>query len=267
MRFIQGWIMISVIALVPLVQNASAQEPADDADYAAAIEALVAGLDIDDPQALFGYALLQLEGIGVPKNSVSAGRMLKEAAAKGELRAAYLLSQMLTVGEGMGANPQKALVYLNQAADGGLPDALFDRAENLADSDPDAAMLDIITAAKAGHTRAIQVLATLNFRQEIAAPPSNQSQNSSVSEATPHGKDKAADKGASGSDGLDLNNMIAIQALLRQAGFDPGPPNGELTSQTITAIVLYQIEKGLETNGKPSLALRDHLIDSAKARP
>lgn len=76
--------------------------------------------------------------------------------------------------------------------------------------------------------------------------------------ARPHNTSGTSNTGQRGQDS-------AIQTLLNQLGFDPGPANGAIGEQTRNAIQNYQRELGLPVDGEPSTRLLAHLRQIAGA--
>jgi peptidoglycan hydrolase-like protein with peptidoglycan-binding domain len=60
--------------------------------------------------------------------------------------------------------------------------------------------------------------------------------------------------------------VIAVQALLNQLGYDAGPPTGQVSPQTTSAIIAYQSVSGLIPDGQPTADLRDSLVAAMRAR-
>ena len=53
--------------------------------------------------------------------------------------------------------------------------------------------------------------------------------------------------------------LMETKKLLAQLDFQPGPMDGTLDDQTVSAIQAYQQAAGLPVDGKPSQALLDDL--------
>lgn len=64
----------------------------------------------------------------------------------------------------------------------------------------------------------------------------------------------------------DTSTVLAIQALLGQLGYDAGPPTGQMSTPTASAIIAFQSIQGLVPDGQPSVVLRDHLVAAVRAR-
>ncbi len=58
--------------------------------------------------------------------------------------------------------------------------------------------------------------------------------------------------------GQDL--VLAVQALLEESGYDPGPADGQLGPRTQSAIEAFQRDHAMPVNGKPSRAVLDRLL-------
>jgi len=262
-RLFSGIKLLAVVLAAFLTATASARAQSGGPDSSApanrdmnlVVEDLLAGIAAQDTRSMMAYALLQLNGVGVQEDPVSAGKLLRTAAEAGEERAMYMLSVMLEQGLGMTANAQEAGILLDKAAETGFPDALFLRAQKNAFDDPTSALRDIRLAAAQGFGPALQVIATLDLWEEDQIP--------SVDEVS--GEIPGNLRSPSDSE-LDINTVIAIQALLSELGYKPGPPNGQLSPETIAAIVLFQVDENLQTDGKPSEVLRDHMIGVLRLR-
>lgn len=61
------------------------------------------------------------------------------------------------------------------------------------------------------------------------------------------------------SKGVDRDVVREIQQLLAEHGFDPGPADGSMGRRTSRAIARYQKSAELAADGRPTLALLDHL--------
>jgi len=204
-----------------------------------------------DPNAMVAYALVLLDGDLVPYDAVTAAEMVNAAAATGDRPAMLLLSVMQENGVGMPANAELANALLNKVADSGLPEALFQRARNTVDVDPDAAQRDLELAGAQGYVPALQVLAT--YRNWSEARPSN---GADTEVSIQNGGSVPSTSGPE----VEKNVLIAIQAMLNSLGYKAGFPDGTLTSEATTAIVMFQIAENLPTDGQPSVELRDYII-------
>jgi len=54
-------------------------------------------------------------------------------------------------------------------------------------------------------------------------------------------------------------NVAEIQSRLAGMGYEPGPVDGVCGPKTTAAIRRYQMDHGLPSDGRPSVALADHL--------
>ena len=68
------------------------------------------------PEAQFNFALMQAEGVGVPKNEEAAFLMFKKAAVKGLAQAQYNVGVFLAEGRGTAQSVPEAIKWLRQAA-------------------------------------------------------------------------------------------------------------------------------------------------------
>ncbi len=65
----------------------------------------------------------------------------------------------------------------------------------------------------------------------------------------------------------DRDLVLAVQQALRDAGFDPGPPDGLMGPRTRAAIAAYQAEHALPVDRRPSRDLLAHLLGAGVRRP
>lgn len=211
-------------------------------DALADVEALAMS---GDAHAQVAYALALLDGTEVAYDAARAGQLAETAAAAGNRQAMLLLSSMLEHGLGMPQDLVRADALLNAAADDGSPDALYHRAMKTVEQDPDQALLDFQWAGAQGHVPSLQVLATLQFWEENPASEEN---------------------AAAEAPAANPNLVIAIQALLLQLGYEPGPPNGQLGDNTVAAIKAFQTDAGFVSDGAATAELRAALADAARQK-
>lgn len=206
---------------------------------------ILARSEARDPFAMAAHAMLLLDGTSLPYDAEQAGQLAQASANAGNRHGKLLMVVFLEHGVGMARDPARAAQLLEELADSGLPDALYMRAMDRANNDPEAALTDLRLAGAQGHRESLQVLATLRSWEEMDA-------------ATAAPTEAPADTGSA----PDRNMIIALQAMLGQLGHFNGVPTGEMGADTITAIVLYQVAHGLPTDGQPSPALRDHVAQT-----
>jgi len=60
--------------------------------------------------------------------------------------------------------------------------------------------------------------------------------------------------------------VLSIQGLLAKNGFAPGPADGLMGTRTRTAILAWQLQQGLTTNGQASKLVLEQLLDPSKAK-
>ena len=68
------------------------------------------------------------------------------------------------------------------------------------------------------------------------------------------------------SKGISQKDILKIQQVLTELGYDPGASDGLIGSKTRSAIQSYQTDSGLPVDGKPSKALIEHLQITLKKR-
>ena len=146
------------------------------ADSAKAAERLEAGAALGDPQAMTVLALMNGEGNSVPQNSSRMIELLTEAAESGYHLAQFRLARAYAVGEGIPGredaalgipDPNRAVGWFTQAADGGNMEAALELAGLY--GDPDSGLIEnpgeqarlIMMAADAGLPAAKAALGVL----------------------------------------------------------------------------------------------------------
>jgi TPR repeat protein len=195
----------------------------------------------DETTATIDQVIALLEGTSTSDQKTKALEKVAAALEEGDRRALLLMSLMLENGIGGPVDKEKARDYLDQAADALLPEALYQRALLTAETDPQAALLDIRMAAAEGYIPALQVYATLDYWE-----------NGSLDAGTATPPPPKIAKG----------DLIAIQAMLNSLGYQAGPPLGDLTDETMAAIRSFQENEGLLVDGAATGELRDQLVQA-----
>lgn len=228
-------------------------------------EELLIAAEGNDPTALITVAMAHLKGMLDYSSPEEAVYLLESAAGQGDRRAMLLLSFLMEAGIGTPAHEKSARQLLWEAADLGLPEALFLRAEKTAETDPSAAFRDIRLAAAQGYVPALEVY------DKLETPASDRTSNSAQTTRPgdapnqtwqPSEMQSGSDPAPANDGSYDRMTVMAIQAMLNQLGFDAGSPDGNLTTSTVSAIVLFQLNQNMPTDGKPTVAVRDKLMSA-----
>jgi len=165
---------------------------------------------------------------------------LEPLAMQGDAQAQYYLGRIYAEGRGTVRNYSKAHTYLTLAADQGIVQALYAKAE-IGDN---LSSRDIIESVK----RQQQILAGLGVpsgegdRATLASVPENQETQRQQPAGTPVEDDIA---------GLSARALVKeIQAQLNRLGLDAGTPDGLYGPSTRQAIEAFQQSAGLPTDGE-----------------
>lgn len=134
--------------------------------------------------------LLGLALIDLPERMLyddEATSWITLAADAGDVRALYVLGRMMQMGLTSAAYDGHAEELIGEAADGGLAQALVDRAKWLRPQDPSAALQDIQRAAQRGHAEAADLLAAWQQAEpaQAASPPPAQTSGNTQPAASP----------------------------------------------------------------------------------
>jgi len=139
----------------------------------------------------------------------------------------------------------------------GLADSLMRDIETQIDKPPPAKPPKAAAAPKAtvALPNASVALPKAELRAQLKAKVQEPSSTRTVASPAASGEQRVA----------DTNTVIAIQALLSQLNFDAGPPTGQMSAKTTSAIIAFQSIQGMVPDGQPTMALRDQLIASLQA--
>lgn len=178
-------------------------------------------IDAGDPRALVGLAVLYRVGNGAPKDYARARNLYGEAVARNQ-RSAYLpLARMHLRGQGGPRDADRAVVLLSRAVQLGHTGSMVVLGKLLIDGEQ----------VEHDRTRGIRLL-----RQ-------------AASEG-----DRTALRELDGL-GVTAYDPLELQQLLARAGYDPGPLDGKPGRKTRAAILAFQQDAGLKTDGDPSLEI------------
>ncbi len=86
------------------------------------------GAELGDTEAMFALGVILASGKDVEKSSEDAAQMFEQAARKGHAFAHYNLAQMFLSGDGKPENPFRASQHLEYAARNGISEAQYDLA-------------------------------------------------------------------------------------------------------------------------------------------
>lgn len=243
----------------------------------------------DMTNAQYNLGVLYDSGRGVEPDPTEALIWFHSAAENGHGRAQMAMAAAYASGRGIARNPDEALKWLSRAAESNIPDAQFslgnvlsastDSRESLADAYYWYRIADANGVANASE-RADQIAAQLTPEERAGA---NARVSHFISQKIPRAPtpgrvrppDPAPPPAAARPEPatpsappppVSADQVSAIQTLLNQLGFDPGPADGAIGEQTRNAIRNYQRELGLPVDGEPSTRLLAHLRQIAGAR-
>ena len=237
----------------------------------------------DMTNAQYNLGVLYDSGRGVEPDPTEALIWFHSAAENGHGRAKMAMAAAYASGRGIARNPDEALKWLGKAAESNVPDAQFslgnvlsastDSRESLADAYYWYRIADANGVANASE-RADQIAAQLTPEERAGAnarishfisqkiPRAPTPATATRAPAAPEPQTASAPPQSSVSN----DQISAIQTLLNQLGFDPGPADGAIGDQTRNAIRNYQRELGLPIDGEPTTRLLAHLRQIAGAR-
>lgn len=174
-----------------------------------------------DVRAMVALGRLYQEGEGIAKDEAEAARWIGAAARTGHSRAEAALGRMYARGNGVAKDPERGVVFSRRAMEKGNLDGQNDIAIALwtgegIGKDRDEAVALWRDAALRGHGKSIRNLRRLD---------------------------------------VSLYDVAAIQSALADLGYDPGPVDGQEGPNTRAAIKQFQLDRGVEADGEPSLEL------------
>jgi hypothetical protein len=251
----------------------------------------------DMTNAQYNLGVLHDSGRGVEPDPTEALIWFHSAAENGHGRAQMAMAAAYASGRGIARNPDEALKWLGKAAESNVPDAQFslgnvlsastDSRESLTDAYYWFRIADANGVANASE-RADQIAAQLTPEERAGAnarishfisqkipraptpgrvrstEPAPTPANATRAPAAPEPQTVSAPSPSPLS--VSTDQISAIQTLLNQLGFDPGPADGAIGDQTRNAIRNYQRELGLPIDGEPTTRLLAHLRQIAGAR-
>ncbi|HWT29984.1 MAG TPA: SEL1-like repeat protein, partial [Propylenella sp.] len=202
------------------------------------------------------------KGLGVTKDLAVAQDWYRRAADAGNVKAMHNLAVLYAEGAGGKPDLEKAAALFRKAAEHGVRDSQFNlailHARGLGvPQDMLEAYKWFAIAASSGDAESVK-------RRDIVAAALSEAdlaKGQAAAEAfepltlIPEANDVAMPEGGWGQETTsvqlqDQNDMVAlVQSLLAERGFDPGPADGLLGSQTIRAISAFQEEAGLPPTG------------------
>ncbi|MDA0787145.1 MAG: SEL1-like repeat protein, partial [Proteobacteria bacterium] len=246
--------------------------------------------------AQYNLGVLYDSGRGVEADPVEALIWFHSAAEKGHGRAQYALAAAYAAGRGIARDSDMALKWLRRAASENILEAQSSLANilatspvshdslkeayywyRLADANGDGKAADkaelvaarLTQEERADASRRVSAFIAENItgKRQRTQPPAPPVPPVAAPIVTP-GAD--ATKAATPSIDAQITAIPAgvtsdsarirtIQALLTKLGFETGPADGSLDTQTRDAIRNYQRALGLDIDGEPSEALLAHL--------
>jgi hypothetical protein len=98
-------------------------------------------------------------------------------------------------------------------------------------------------------------------RSQDCGPQAGQAARAPDAKATTDAKAATGAKHAARPAGpqSDPETVAALQTRLKDLGYDPGPPDGQLGPRTRAAIRAYQKTEGLEADGQVTASLLEHI--------
>ncbi|MBI3453079.1 MAG: SEL1-like repeat protein [Rhodospirillales bacterium] len=188
----------------------------------------------DNPQAQYNLGVAYAEGRGIPQDFTQAIRWFGRAAEQNIPQAHYNLGVIYETGLGVPRNARQALHHYELAAKAGDNGAVAKVRE----------MTAALTAVPGGG----------------AAREAAHAQKSAAQRDTP-----APSPAAPAPLTAPSRSMIAaIQRLLAELAYDPGPADGVVGRRTSAAIRQFQEHAGLSVDGRPSDAVLEALVQVAK---
>ncbi len=200
---------------------------------------------------------LYQEGRGVSVNPAAARGHYETAAAAGNRRAMHNLAVMYVSADGVTADPATAFQWFSRAAELGVTDSQFNlavlylRGDGVAENKAEAFRWFSIAAAQ-GDGEAVPLRDRLAGELGAAAEP--------ITAAAIRWMPAPMDPEANGLfyDTEPTQEIVLVQNLLQDLGFDPGTPDGLLGPRTREAIRAFEQQNGLPVTGSwsPQLVQR-----------
>lgn len=255
----------------------------------ATLYALGHGIPHDDERAAFWFRLaadagianaqynlgvLMHHGRGVPQDRAAAFTLFREAAESGHSEAQIAVGQAWRYGRGVERNPVRAASWFQAANAGGNPYGawyLGQMYEGGIDGAPDlsAAAGWYRLAAEGGIEEAEEALARLAAESEEIASADGPAEDSgradpdAVPVPSPAGEPAPVPADGAAPEELGREDIRAVQQLLAELGYEPGPEDGLMGDRTAAAIREFQTEEGLTVTGQPTPALLARLRAAA----
>jgi TPR repeat protein len=199
--------------------------------------------------AQFMLGAMYQSGDGVPQDYAEAAKWYRRAADQGAPYAQLYLGIMYREGHGVPQDYAQAHLWFNLSASG-FPPGEYREAAAKARND----VADKMVPAKVALAQEM----ARNWQARSEEPDPQPPQGYKLVEPTlqaPSGE--ATDEEIDAA--LRRTKIAAVQEALAELGYDPGPPDGILGSQTQTAIRTYQAAVGLPVDGEVSDALLNSL--------
>lgn len=217
------------------------------------VEALLwfhAASDQGHARAHYALGLAYAEGKGAPRDNRLAMDWFRKAAMAGVADAQLALGVMFDEGIGTPADAKQAYYWLRRAEISGNERAAT-RLGRLADRLTSNQRAEINDQVSRDGTSGLARAASAPIRTTaLSAPGGAVRQQGTPSRQAP-----------------DRKTVRAIQRLLADLGFDPGPADGDVGPRTRAAIEEYQYTLDLPVNGRASIGLLEHLRQIADLPP
>jgi len=211
--------------------------------------------------AQYNLGVMYERGYGVPEDRIEALLLYLAAAERGHLAAQYNAGLAYAEGNSVPRNFAEARRWFLAAAEQGLPEAqynlgvIYENGLGVA-RDYVAAYRYYGLAAVAGHDAAEGRLVAIGDR--LSAEQLETAQGQVVEALAPAAAPQAGIPATGGR-----STVAAVQRMLAELGYDPGPADGIAGARTVEAIRAYQRAEGLVVDGQASASLRDHLQGNA----
>jgi TPR repeat protein len=239
------WLRQAAIAgLAPAQYNLGVMYDLGLAGIKDPVEALLwlhAAADQDHGRAFYALGLAYAEGKGVPRNAETARFWFTKAAEKNVADGQLALGLMFEQGSGTdAADAGQAYYWFRRAELNGSPRA----------ADRIAALGDRLTTAQRA---AINDRVSKDIINDLPQPAQPAGTAAAAPEASPAPAPEPSPEVS------QADTIGAVQALLAELGFDPGPADGAMGQRTRAAIEDYQRALGLPVDGVASEALLQNL--------
>jgi localization factor PodJL len=214
--------------------------------------------------AQYNLGVMHDLGLAGMADPIEAQRLFHAAADQGHARAYYALGRAYAEGKGVPTDNVRAREWFEKSAEAGVADGQIALGIMYArglggEVDVARAYYWFRRAELNGAARAAGLIAALTDQLSAAerAGIDDRVSRDNMSSSPATSRPRAAPPVASAESPADT--VRALQRLLAELGFDPGPVDGAMGPRTRTAIEEYQRALGLPVDGRPSAALLANL--------